>query len=317
MICRRCGAELPDNAIRCSNCGIKVNMYCPECRTINSFGSKSCKNCGFELLKPCPVCGSLNIYSATECRKCHTSLEKYQPLSKDNLKVGSDFEVVSSFSSQQSSYINNEIIKNPEKFDNDLQTTIEDEIPFVEPLVDELNDDGLEKIFNIEDENVEENDSVDENASDNNENLQRDSSTEQEKDILTENIEVEQLTEEYDSSVEESLNSIEINNQIRLQKMLTFIYENYADSVTLEDISKAANISRSEAGRCFRKYMGCSPIEALISYRLQTAHRLLGEKALSLSEISFACGFNSVNYFSRQFKKVYGYTPRQSCDLGK
>ena len=110
---------------------------------------------------------------------------------------------------------------------------------------------------------------------------------------------------------------IEINNQIRLQKMLTFIYENYADSVTLEDISKAANISRSEAGRCFRKYMGCSPIEALISYRLQTAHRLLGEKALSLSEISFACGFNSVNYFSRQFKKVYGYTPRQSCDLGK
>ncbi len=213
MICRRCGAELPDNAIRCSNCGIKVNMYCPECRTINSFGSKSCKNCGFELLKPCPVCGSLNIYSATECRKCHTSLEKYQPLSKDNLKVGSDFEVVSSFSSQQSSYINNEIIKNPEKFDNDLQTTIEDEIPFVEPLVDELNDDGLEKIFNIEDENVEENDSVDENASDNNENLQRDSSTEQEKDILTENIEVEQLTEEYDSSVEESLNSIEINNQ--------------------------------------------------------------------------------------------------------
>ncbi len=40
---------------------------------------------------------------------------------------------------------------------------------------------------------------------------------------------------------------IQINNQIRLQKMLTYIYENYAESVTLEDISKAANISRSEA----------------------------------------------------------------------
>ncbi len=110
---------------------------------------------------------------------------------------------------------------------------------------------------------------------------------------------------------------IEINNQIRLQKMLTYIYENYADSVTLEDISKAANISRSEAGRCFRKYMGCSPIDALIQYRLQTAHRLLSEKALSLQEISFACGFHSVNYFSRQFKKVYGYTPGQNCKSGK
>ncbi len=110
---------------------------------------------------------------------------------------------------------------------------------------------------------------------------------------------------------------IEINNQIRLQKMLTYMYENYADSVTLEDISKAANISRSEAGRCFRKYMGCSPIDALIQYRLQTAYRLLSEKTLSLQEVSFACGFHSVNYFSRQFKKVYGYPPGQGCKLGK
>ncbi len=110
---------------------------------------------------------------------------------------------------------------------------------------------------------------------------------------------------------------IEMNHQVRLQKMLTYIYENYAGPVTLEDISKAANISRSEAGRCFRKYMGCSPIDALIQYRLQTAHRLLSEKALSLQEISYACGFNSVNYFSRQFKKAYGYAPGQNCKLGK
>ncbi len=110
---------------------------------------------------------------------------------------------------------------------------------------------------------------------------------------------------------------IQINNQIRLQKMLTYIYENYAGSVTLEDIAKAANISRSEAGRCFHKYMGCSPIDALIQYRLQIAHRLLSEKTLSLQEISFACGFNSVNYFSRQFKKTYGCTPSQNCNLGK
>lgn len=110
---------------------------------------------------------------------------------------------------------------------------------------------------------------------------------------------------------------IEINNQIRLQKMLTYIYEHYSDSVTLEDISKAANISRSEAGRCFRKYMGCSPIDALIQYRLQTAHQLLGEKTLSLQEISFACGFNSVNYFSRQFRKRYGYSPSEKQNSGK
>lgn len=110
---------------------------------------------------------------------------------------------------------------------------------------------------------------------------------------------------------------MQINNQIRFQKMLTYIYENYATPVKLEDIAKAANISRSEAGRCFHTYMGCSPIDALIQYRLQTAHRLLSKKTLSLQEICYSCGFNSVNYFSRQFKKTYGYTPSQKQKLGK
>ena len=110
---------------------------------------------------------------------------------------------------------------------------------------------------------------------------------------------------------------IQINNQIRLQKMLNYIYENYAKSVTLEDIAKAADISRSEAGRCFRTYMGCSPVEALIQYRLQMAHRLLSERTQTLQQISYACGFNSVNYFSRQFKKWYGYAPSQSDIVGK
>lgn len=110
---------------------------------------------------------------------------------------------------------------------------------------------------------------------------------------------------------------IQINNQIRLQKMLSYIYENYAESMTLEDIAKAADISRSEAGRCFRTYMGCSPVEALIQYRLQMAHRLLSERTQTLQQISYACGFNSVNYFSRQFKKKYGYAPSQSDIAGK
>ena len=110
---------------------------------------------------------------------------------------------------------------------------------------------------------------------------------------------------------------IQIKNQIRIQKMLSYIYEHYADNVTLEDIASAANISRSEAGRCFNAYMGCSPIDALIQYRLQLAHKLLSEKTQTLQEISYSFGFNSVNYFSRQFKKTYGYAPSQSNILGK
>lgn len=110
---------------------------------------------------------------------------------------------------------------------------------------------------------------------------------------------------------------VQLNAQIRLQKMMQYIYENYAQEITLADIASAATISRSEAGRCFQSYLGCSPIEVLIQHRLQVAQRLLQGTTMTLQEISAVCGFHSVNYFSRQFRKRYGYAPGEVRKLGK
>ena len=110
---------------------------------------------------------------------------------------------------------------------------------------------------------------------------------------------------------------IQINTQIRIQKMLSYIYEHYRENITLEEIARAADISRSEAGRCFKRYMNCSPIDALIQYRLQVARGLLNETTLSLEEIGDSCGFHSTNYFSRRFRKEYGCSPSQYRSTGK
>ena len=110
---------------------------------------------------------------------------------------------------------------------------------------------------------------------------------------------------------------VQLNTQIRIQKMLSYIWEHYAETVTLEDIAGAAGISRSEAGRCFNTYMECSPVDALIQYRLQMAHRFIRDTTLMLQEVSDSCGFNSVNYFSRRFRQAYGYAPGQYRILGK
>lgn len=127
----------------------------------------------------------------------------------------------------------------------------------------------------------------------------------------------EYLFRYFDDLPKSEITRIQINTQIRIQQMLTYIYTHYAESVTLADIARAADISRSEAGRCFKAYLGCSPVDALIKYRLQTAYRLISDTTLTLQEISHACGFNSVNYFSRQFRQTYGYAPSQNRTLGK
>ena len=120
-----------------------------------------------------------------------------------------------------------------------------------------------------------------------------------------------------DSLPKSEASRVQLNAQIRLQKMLSYIYENYTRTITLADIAGAANISRSEAGRCFQAYLGCSPVEALIQHRLETARHLLQQTTMTLQEISFACGFHSVNYFSRQFRRKYGYSPGEKRGLGK
>lgn len=127
----------------------------------------------------------------------------------------------------------------------------------------------------------------------------------------------EAIFRNFDSLPKSEASPIQLNSQVRLQKMLSYIYENYAKTITLADIAGAANISRSEAGRCFQNYLGCSPVEALIQHRLQTAQRLMQQTTLTLQEISVACGFHSVNYFSRQFRGRYGYSPGKNRSLGK
>ncbi len=74
MQCIKCKQEIPNDSLRCPHCGIKINMYCPECNTLNRFGSKYCLECGSELLKVCSKCGSNNLYDAKICRKCGTLL---------------------------------------------------------------------------------------------------------------------------------------------------------------------------------------------------------------------------------------------------
>ncbi len=127
----------------------------------------------------------------------------------------------------------------------------------------------------------------------------------------------ELIYKDFDALPRSETTRVQLVTGIRIQKMLSYIYEHYAEAVTLEDIAASANISRSEAGRCFRSYMSCSPVDALIQHRLQVSHRLLTETTLSLQEISSECGFNSVNYFSRRFRAHYGYAPSRKRVLGK
>ena len=96
-----------------------------------------------------------------------------------------------------------------------------------------------------------------------------------------------------------------------LGEVLSYIEQHYDRPVTIADLTRMAAMSESTFMRTFRRVMGCSPIEHLIHVRIARASELLTRTDMRITEIAFACGFNDANYFSRQFRRVTGRSPRQ------
>ncbi|MFK4997541.1 helix-turn-helix domain-containing protein [Bacillus sp. N9] len=57
--------------------------------------------------------------------------------------------------------------------------------------------------------------------------------------------------------------------------------------------------------------MNCSPHQYLINYRINNAKKLLYNTKLTIKEIAFTCGFNSVSHFTTTFKKHVNVSPNK------
>lgn len=101
-------------------------------------------------------------------------------------------------------------------------------------------------------------------------------------------------------------------DNLRIRKMLAYIHKNFADNLSLADISKEADVSERECLRRFQKTIQLSPIQYLLKYRvMQGAEMLLKNPTSSISEIATLCGFDSQSNFAKMFKRFYNCTPRE------
>lgn len=102
------------------------------------------------------------------------------------------------------------------------------------------------------------------------------------------------------------------NNDLAIQKnMVSFIYQNYAEQLSLNEIAASGNVSRSKCCLIFKHYLQQSPVEFLNMFRLKTSCMLLRNTQKSVTEIAFSCGFNHLSYFSKLFVRNFGCTPRE------
>lgn len=98
-------------------------------------------------------------------------------------------------------------------------------------------------------------------------------------------------------------------NSDKLKLLYEFVQENYAAKITLDEVSELMNMSSVSFNRFIKKRTGKTFVEYVNDVRIGYASRWLIEKDLSISEIAFLCGFNSIANFNRVFKKNKGRTP--------
>lgn len=88
-----------------------------------------------------------------------------------------------------------------------------------------------------------------------------------------------------------------------------FLAEDLTREVTLDVICGRLCFSKTYIKNIFKKHTGTGIIQYFITLKIEKAKRLISEGELSYSEIAENCGFSSLHYFSRTFKKHTGMAP--------
>jgi AraC-like DNA-binding protein len=83
----------------------------------------------------------------------------------------------------------------------------------------------------------------------------------------------------------------------------------YAEPLDVDDLARAAGLSRAHFSREFRRTFGESPHAYLLTRRLERAAAMLRTTDHSVAEICFSVGLQSVGSFTTSFTRTYGMSP--------
>jgi AraC-like DNA-binding protein len=85
----------------------------------------------------------------------------------------------------------------------------------------------------------------------------------------------------------------------------------YFEHLDVDDMARAAGLSRAHFSREFRAAFGESPHNYLLTRRMERAAALLRNTDRSVADICFSVGLQSVGSFTTTFKRTYGVTPTE------
>ena len=95
----------------------------------------------------------------------------------------------------------------------------------------------------------------------------------------------------------------------KLAPAVYYIEQFYRAKIRVEDVALSCDMSPFRFSRAFKSSFGKTFRDYLVDYRLKEARRLLENPAVSITDVTYAVGFNDPSYFARVFKQRFGTPP--------
>ena len=95
----------------------------------------------------------------------------------------------------------------------------------------------------------------------------------------------------------------------RMAQIHDFVEAHFGRKIYLQELAELVNLSEQSFSRFFKKMMGRPFFSFLNEYRINVASRMLIDTELSVAEIGYACGYESLPFFHKQFSKFKESSP--------
>lgn len=95
----------------------------------------------------------------------------------------------------------------------------------------------------------------------------------------------------------------------RIDRVYNYVLQRFSEDIPLAEVAGLINMNTSAFCKFFKKRTGKTFSQALNEIRVGHACKLFMKEGLSVSEVCFRCGYNSLSYFNRKFKSITKYSP--------
>lgn len=108
-----------------------------------------------------------------------------------------------------------------------------------------------------------------------------------------------------------------VSRRKAVERVITTVSQNLDEPLTMADMARIAYLSPFHFNRVFHQITGLPPTQFLYAMRLEKAKRLLLTTKMSITDICFEVGYNSLGTFTSRFTNLVGLSPREYRRLAK